>query len=209
MDASANPSAAAVATEPLKTYLELANEISSATVDPIIAILEKALPGEAFELHLRHNAGGDVDRMQALIDTLNETHATVEITFSRYVMSAAATIWLYFLVGSTLNVQSLPPRKRGVVIYHRPRKSLGDYQCFTNEIDDQNPLKALLEKKLKIFDDLFEKVHTALLRIGPDGQVRCVPSEFMSNQGDNLQYRHWLYRLRESYYRNQDCLIPV
>jgi hypothetical protein len=192
-----------------KLRLELSNEISSDTVDPVISVLEKADEGDLIEIHLRHNGGGSVERMMALIDALDDTKATVEITFSRYVMSAAATIWLKYLVGSTLNVQSLLPRKPGVVMYHRPRRKLGEYLCFADEVDGAHPLKAPLEQQLQIFDELFEKIYLICLRCGADGQLRDAPGERIVHSDDGLTYRHALMRMREAYYGNQDCLIPV
>lgn len=189
--------------------LELPNEISAETVDPVVAFLKDAPEGTAIELHLRHNAGGRVDKMVALIDALNETKATVEITYSRYIMSAAATVWLHFLLRATTNVQSLMPKKPGVVMYHRPRKTQGDYLCFADEVKDDHPLKGPWAKQMKIFDDLFETMYLAFLRVGPDGQLRDEPAESMVHEPDGLTYRHWVMRLRDCYYGNQDCLIPV
>jgi hypothetical protein len=209
LEADVNPTNEVEEVLQSRLRLELPNEISAETVDPVVALLKDAPEGTAIELHLRHNAGGRVDKMVSLIDALNETKATVEITYSRYIMSAAATIWLHFLLRSTANVQSLMPKKPGVVMYHRPRKTQGDYLCFADDVVDDHPLKGPLAQQMKIFDDLFETMYLAFLRIGPDGQVRDVPDECMVHEPDGLTYRHWVMRLRESYYGNQDCLIPV
>ncbi|EIK94014.1 hypothetical protein PMM47T1_24009 [Pseudomonas sp. M47T1] len=210
MEADVNPTAELEgAALQSRLRLELPNEISAETVDPVVALLKDAPAGTAIELHLRHNAGGRVDKMVALIDALNETKASVEITYSRYIMSAAATVWLYFLLRSTTNVQSLMPRKPGVVMYHRPRKTQGDYLCFADEVGDDHPLKGPLAQQMKIFDDLFETMYQVFLRIGPDGQLRDEPPECMVHEPDGLKYRHWVMRLRDCYYGNQDCLIPV
>ncbi|RZI28238.1 hypothetical protein EUX58_02010 [Pseudomonas sp. 770NI] len=218
MEAAANDilSAAVPAQAPVVTAvvvrvrLELPNEISPVSVQPIIDELNNAQAGSNFELHLRHNGGGCVKTMIDLIVALNSTQADVIITFGRYVMSAAATIWLWFLVRETPNVRSLYPLKPGVVMYHRPRRMLGgEYICFANEVDPASPLKGPLLKQFQLFDDLFYEVHDSLLKHAPDGSVRVAPDETLICQNDGLTYRHWLARLKDTYLGNQDCLIPV
>lgn len=161
------------------------------------------------ELHLRHNSGGDVDQMIELIKILHETNARVEITFSRYVMSAAATIWLWFYVWPIERVQSLLPKKPGVVMYHKPRLGDGKYVCFADEMEEGHFLKEHLAKKFALFDDLFEEMYRRMLASGQDSQLAAVPDEMRVNELNGLSYRHVIYRLRDSYYGNQDCLIPV
>lgn len=212
VDAQVEPQAAdtvqaADDTKPLE--LMLPDEISVASVAPILSALAAATPGQKIELHLRHNSGGDVDQMIDLIKNLHETKASVEITFSRYVMSAAATIWLWFRVWPTTQVQSLPPKKPGVVMYHRPRLGDGLYICFTDEMDDGHVLKAYFEKKFKLFDLLFEEMYLRMLASGNEGQPAPVPDEAKIHEQNGLSYRHAIYRMRDSYYGNQDCLIPV
>lgn len=212
VDAQVEPQAAdtvqaADETKPLE--LMLPDEISVASVAPILSALAAATPGQKIELHLRHNGGGDVDQMIDLIKNLHETKASVEITFSRYVMSAAATIWLWFRVWPTAQVQSLPPKKPGVVMYHRPRLGDGLYICFTDEMDDGHVLKAHFEKKFKLFDLLFEEMYLRMLASGNEGQPAPVPDEAKIHEQNGLSYRHAIYRMRDSYYGNQDCLIPV
>ena len=211
LEAAANDQLDEIVRVPAKTRLELPNEISRASVQPVIDQLNAAQPGSSFELHLRHNGGGCVATMIDLIDALNETKGFVEITFGRYVMSAAATIWLWFMVRPTANVQSLSPLKPGVVMYHRPRKLIqqGEYLCFADEVEPGHPLKEPLQQQFKLFDDLFMDVYTALLLQGPDGSVRAAPSESLICEEDGLTYRHWLARLKEAYLGNQDVLIPV
>jgi len=194
---------------PEKLELMLLDEISVASVAPILEALAAATLGQKIELHLRHNGGGDVDQMIDLIHNLHETKATVEITFSRYVMSAAATIWLWFRVWPTVRVQSLPPKKPGVVMYHRPRLCDGLYVCFTDEMDDGHVLKAHFEKKFTLFDLLFEEMYLRMLASGNEGLPAPVPDEAKIHEQNGLSYRHAIYRMRDSYYGNQDCLIPV
>ncbi|MFP6850062.1 MAG: hypothetical protein VCA57_15275 [Pseudomonas sp.] len=212
LDAQAEPKTAdnvGLAGIPERLELFLPDEISVANVAPILNALATAPAGQKIELHLRHNGGGDVDQMIELIKNLHETKAIVEITFSRYVMSAAATIWLWFRVWPTERVQSLPPRKPGVVMYHRPRLGDGMYVCFTDEMDDGHLLKGHFEKKFKLFDLLFEEMYLRMLASGNEGQPAPVPEESKLNELNGLSYRHAIYRMRDSYYGNQDCLIPV
>lgn len=210
LEAAINEQPGEIVRVPAKIRLELPNEISAASVQPIIDQLNAATAGSFYELHLRHNAGGCVNTMVNLIVALNETEGDVEITFGRYVMSAAATIWLWFLVRATENVRSLLPLKPGVVMYHRPRKMhQGEYICFANEVESGHPLKEPLQKQFALFDNLFEDVHSALLLSAPDGSRREAPSESLICAEDGLTYRHWLARLKEAYLGNQDVLIPV
>lgn len=176
---------------------------------PILQALADATEDQRIDLHLRHNSGGDVDQMIELIRNLHVTKASVEISFSRYVMSAAATIWLWFRVWPIERVQSVPPRKPGVVMYHRPRLLDGLYVCFTSEMDEGHVLKTHLEKKFKLFDVLFEEMYSRMLASGQDGPLAVIPDELKHNDHNGLSYRHAVYRMRDSYYGNQDCLIPV
>ncbi|WP_394208687.1 hypothetical protein [Pseudomonas putida] len=81
LEAAANDQLEEIVRVPAKIRLELPNEISRASVQPVIDQLNAAQPGSSFELHLRHNGGGCVATMIDLIVALNETKGTVEITF--------------------------------------------------------------------------------------------------------------------------------
>jgi hypothetical protein len=192
-----------------KLKLELQDQISAETVNPIIDVLNKASEGDLIEIHLRHNAGGNVDRMVALIEALDKTSAKVEITFSRYVMSAAATLWLWFFLRESHNVTSLYPKKKGVVMYHRPRRQRGGYLCFCSEMEDAHPLKAPMQEKLKIFDDLFEELFVRMCSIYAQQESQETLAFNLIVEDEKLSYRHSMDRMREAYYGNQDCLIPV
>lgn len=210
MEAAANDLEVSVEAAPPIVRLEISNEISRASVQPIIDQLHAAEAGSLFELHLRHNGGGCVGTMIDLIDALETTKGQVVITFGRYIMSAAATIWLWFLVRDYPNVKSLYPLKPGVVMYHRPRRvQKGEYICFANEVEADHPLKEPLEKQFQLFDGLFSDVFDWLLHEAPDGSLRDAPQENLICEEDGLTYRHWLARLQDAYLGNQDCLIPV
>lgn len=189
--------------------LELQDVISAETVNPIIDVLNKATDSDLIEIHLRHNGGGNVDRMVALIDALSTTAARVEITFSRYVMSSAATIWLWFYMRQTPKVQSLLPLKKGVVMYHRPRRQRSGYSCFCDEMEEAHPLKAPLHEKMRMFDELFEEVFALLSYLAAETEKQEMLQAELHDTEDQLLYRHSLIRMREAYYGNQDCLIPV
>lgn len=189
--------------------LELQDVISAETVNPIIDVLKKAVEGDLIEIHLRHNGGGNVDRMVALIDALSTTAARVEITFSRYVMSAAATIWLWFFMRETPRVKSLLPIKKGVVMYHRPRRQRSGYLCFCDEMAAEHPLRGPLQEKMRMFDELFEEVFLLLSYLAADQEQQEALQAELHDVEDQLLYKHSLFRMREAYYGNQDCLIPV
>ena len=90
-----------------RTFVELNEEISVSTVSPIIAILDAAKPGDSIALHMRNNNGGDVGQLFELIKALVRTKATVEISFGRFIMSAAASLWLWFWLRPAPHVKSL------------------------------------------------------------------------------------------------------
>lgn len=209
VDANVGAEAPVLEDRRAKLKLELQDQISAETVNPIIDVLNKASAGDLIEIHLRHNAGGNVDRMVALIDALDVTKAQVEITFSRYVMSAAATLWLWFFLRESPNVKSLYPKKKGVVMYHRPRRQRGGYLCFCNEMGDDHPLKAPLQEKLKIFDDLFEELFAEMCHFHAQQESQEKLAFELVVDEEKLSYRHSLDRMRDAYYGNQDCLIPV
>ena len=194
-----------------RVRLEIAREISAATVHPAIAEINRIssqAPGTHVELHLRHNAGGSVDVLEELIECLEEAKCEIEITYSRYIMSSAAMLWLYFYVRGVEHVSAALPLKPGVVMYHRPRWSMGYlYHCFSDEITTENPIKAKLDRKIKKFDEVFDEVIEKFYEILRNAGSHT--DDGVVNQEEGIQYRHFLSRLKESYYRNQDCLIPV
>lgn len=176
--------------------------IAAETVGPIVKLLGEAKKGDRILLYMRSNGGGDVDRLFELIKALFVTEADVTITFGRYAMSAAATLWLWFFLRPTPNVKAVPPRKPAVLMYHRPRSAVGDTgrYCFAEDFPAGDVRRVLLEQKVRIFDSLFEAAMDAL---GWD-KSKASPEVY---QG--VKFRHGLDYLREAYYGNKDCLIPV
>lgn len=186
-----------------RKVIELKSIVSVETVTPLVDALNGAVEGDLIEIHIRHNGGGEVEALFALIRAIVHTKAQVEITIGRYVMSAAATLWLWFWLWRAPHVTSLMPLKPAVLMYHRPRQTCGtngDYYCFAESMKDGDPVKDSLLGKIKIFDDLFDSL---LQRLG------------WSNLSDaslvleEVAYQHHLQHLKEAYYGNKDCVFPV
>lgn len=183
-----------------RTVIELKSVVSVETVMPMIDALNTAVEGDLIEIHIRHNGGGDVDVLFALITAIVHTKAKVEITIGRYIMSAAATLWLWFWLWRAPHVTSLMPLKPAILMYHRPRRSYGEYYCFAESLSDTDQTKASLVQKVKIFDDLFDAM---LNRLGWNQLTdACLVV------GD-VSYQHYLQHMKEAYYGNKDCVIPV
>lgn len=184
------------------TEIRLDVKIAPETVGPIVKVLQEAEPGAEILLYMRHNGGGDVQQMFLLIGAITNTRANVTITFGRYVMSAAATLWLWFLLWRSPHVQSVPPRKPAVLMYHRPRSALPGTgrHCFAEDFAEADPRREPLEKKVEVFDALFEDF---LLLLGWD------PTKATPVNDNGVVFKHELHHLRDAYYGNKDCVIPV
>lgn len=188
---------------PERTVIELVSQVSVATAQPIIAALKDAKPGTLIEVHIRHNAGGEVAAMFGLVNAIVHTKANVEITIGRFVMSAAATLWLWFWLWPVPHVKALMPLKPAVLMYHRPRQvcgNNGDYFCFAESLKDGDPVKESLLVKIKIFDDLFDAL---LKRMGWSSLTNAALVL------EDVAYQHHLHHLKEAYYGNKDCVFPV
>ncbi|WP_154219933.1 hypothetical protein [Pseudomonas syringae] len=184
-----------------RTVIELKSIVSVETVTPLIDALNAAVEGDMIELHIRHNGGGDVDVLFALISAIVHTKAQVEITIGRYIMSAAATLWLWFWLWRAPHVKSLMPLKPAILMYHRPRRSYGeDYYCFAESLSNSDQTKSSLVQKVKIFDDLFDAMMDRL------GWSQIADPFLMVGE---VSYQHYLQHMKEAYYGNKDCVIPV
>lgn len=184
-----------------RTFVELNEEISVSTVSPIIAILDAAKPGDSIALHMRNNNGGDVGQLFELIKALVRTKATVEISFGRFIMSAAASLWLWFWLRPAPHVKSLLPRKPAVIMYHRPRRPHAEsYYCFAEDFEEGDPIRESLMELVRVFDKLFEEL---LERMG----WSALTSANVVSGG--VIYQHSLQHLKDAYYGNKDCIIPV
>lgn len=186
---------------PERKKLQLDSQFTPESVQPVIAELKQAEEGQFFELHMRHNGGGCVDQLFELIDVLAATKADVNITFGRYAMSAAATLWLWFRLRPTPLVRSLTPLKPSVLMYHRPRRQYGDsYICFAEGFKDDDPIRESLMEKVVRFDKLFDQM------LERAGWRKEAPNQIVI---DGVQYQHGLQFLRDAYYMNQDCILPI
>ncbi|MBK3473766.1 hypothetical protein JJD61_23975 [Pseudomonas carnis] len=188
---------------PERTVIELKSVVSVETVSPLIEALNRAGEEALIEIHIRHNGGGEVESLIALLRAIVSTKAQVEITIGRYVMSAAATLWLWFWLWPVPHVKALMPLKPAVLMYHRPRQSCGsngDYYCFAESLKDGDPVKQSLQDKIKIFDELFDAL---LQRLGWSSLSDA------SLLLEDVSYQHHLQHLKEAYYGNKDCVFPV
>ena len=203
MDGAAIAAVSAANDEPERKVVELTNIVSVDTVVPLIDQLGRAVDGDLIEIHIRHNAGGEVDALFALIGAIVHTKAQVEITIGRYLMSAAAMLWLWFWLWRAPHVKSLMPLKPAVLMYHRPRQQCGDnsdYYCFAESMKDEDPVKVSLMAKIKVFDDLFD---TLLHRLGWSSLSDA------SLVFEDVSFRHHLQHMKEAYYGNKDVVFPV
>jgi ATP-dependent protease ClpP protease subunit len=188
---------------PERNVIELKSIVNVETVTPLIQALNAAVDGDVLEIHIRHNGGGEVDSLIALLRAIVSTKAQVDITIGRYVMSAAATLWLWFWLWPVPHVNALMPLKPAVLMYHRPRQSCGnngDYYCFAESLKDGDPVKQSLLDKIKIFDELFDAL---LQRLGWSSLSDA------SLVLEDVSYQHHLQHLKEAYYGNKDCVFPV
>lgn len=188
---------------PERKVIELKTEVTVQTVMPLIAALDAAVEGDLIEIHIRHNGGGEVDSLIALLQAIVRTKAQVEVTIGRYGMSAAATLWLWFWLWPVPHVKALMPLKPSVLMYHRPRQTCsenGDYYCFAESLKDGDPVKDSLQAKIKVFDDLFDSL---LQRLGWSSLSDA------SLVLEDVAYQHHLQHLKEAYYGNKDCVFPV
>lgn len=203
MDGGMSTAVELVGMSKARRALELTAVVNVETVRPLVEALGEAEEHELIEIHIRHNAGGEVDTLFVLIHAIVHTKAQVEITIGRYLMSAAATLWLWFWLWPVPHVRSLMPLKPAVLMYHRPRQqcaSNGDYYCFAESMKDTDPVKQSLMGKIQVFDNLFD----ALLR--RLGWSSLSSAELLL---EDVPYQHQLQHMKEAYYGNKDVVLPV
>ncbi|WP_394243966.1 hypothetical protein [Halopseudomonas laoshanensis] len=193
--------------EPGREVLELNGSIDPATVDPLIRRVSGAKPGEKLLIYIRANGGGSTEAMFNLIECLATSQADVELAINRYAMSAAATLWLWFIldpipgVNGVGRVVSVDPLKPTVLLMHRPRLPIkdGTYYCFLEDVADEG-VKQGLADLVAIFDSIFERL---LERLGI-GLVHAVSI----NEACGT-YKHYLHYARDAYYSNYDYVLPL
>jgi hypothetical protein len=193
---------------PDRRVVELNGVISAATVTPVIEQLRAAKPAEKILIYIRANGGGEIGQLIQLIQALAVTQADVELAINRYAMSAAATLWLWFILDpihgddGVGRVVSVDPLKPTVLLYHRPRWPYGDngeYYCFIDDFED-DAVRESHQRQVEIFDQMFERI---LSRLGYD-QVHVAT---MKHEG--ATYKHHSLFARQAYYSNNDFVISL
>lgn len=196
------------AVTPDRRVIELKGVVSPETVTPVIEELRNAKPGEPLLLYIKANGGGEIRQLVLLIQALGTTQADVQLAIGRYAMSAAATLWLWFLLDPITGddgvgrVVSVDPLKPTVLLFHRPRwphSSGGEYYCFYEDFEDES-VRENLSKQVEIFDNLFERI----LALQGFGQVHAATVKH-----DGATYKHHLHFAREAYYGNHDYVISL
>lgn len=196
------------AVTPDRRVIELKGIVSAETVTPIVEELRNAKPAERLLIYIRANGGGEIRQLVLIIQALGTTQADVELAIGRYAMSAAATLWLWFLLDPIAGddgvgrVVSVDPLKPTVLLFHRPRwphGPNGEYYCFFEDFEDLT-VRDSLSKQVEIFDNLFERV----LALQGFGQVHAATVKH-----DGATYKHHLHFAREAYYGNNDYVISL
>jgi hypothetical protein len=181
---------------------EVKTEITEEVVAPVINALGQAIEGDDIKVLLPYNLGGSVDAALNLIKAVETTQGNVVVELDRYAISAAAFIWVWFLLNPTTNVIAQTTGQPALLVYHRPRITVDEHLLFLDDIDDehQQDLKKPLLKGIVIFDEIFEKLIAAV--------------GYVSDNENTLDYRavqikHKLKHARDGYYSNQDFVISV
>lgn len=196
------------AVTPDRRVIELRGMVSAETVGPVIHELQNAQPAEQLLIYIRANGGGEIHQLVRLIQALCTTQADVELAVGRFAMSAAATLWFWFLLDpipgddGVGRVVSVDPLKPTVLLYHRPRWPMagpGGYYCFVEDFEDQS-VQENLSRMVEIFDQMFERI---LVAQGV-GQVHAATVKH-----DGATYKHHLQYARDAYYSNNDYVISL
>ena len=196
------------AVEPGREVLELVGQISAETVGPLVARLEQAKPAEKLLVYIRANGGGCTASMFELIEGLAASKADVELAINRYAMSAAATLWLWFILdpiegeAGVGRVVSVGPLKPTVLLIHRPRLALagdGTYYCFLDGVADEG-MRQELSAQLDVFDDIFDRL---MERLG----INDVHAALITEQRGT--FKHHLHYAKDAYYGNCDYVLTL
>lgn len=183
--------------------LELVDQISGATVAPLCDALNAANPGDVIRIMMPHNKGGEINAATNLIVAIIKTKATVNLVFDRYVISAAAFIWVWFLLRRMPHVTVTTTENPGLVVYHRPRlpaQTLQNHFLFRDDLADGHPIREMMQHHMQLFDELFEEL---LRGLGWSDEHETCKNE------DGADYWHELCHMKRAYYSNRDCVIPA
>jgi len=181
----------------------IVSEISDNTVRPVITALEQAKVGEPILIHLPYNSGGSVHAALDLINAIATSQADIVIEVDRYVISAAAFIYCWFLVYKEDHVQVTTTGANTLMIYHRPRLVVADR--YLGFIDDIDPEAGDDWEELKFLTDLFDNVFDEILNALEQNVV--MDDTILYNE--KYQFKRDLLHAKEGYYANQDFVLPI
>ncbi len=179
---------------------EIIDEITSQTVAAALVALDEAVDGNDITIKLPYNGGGAVDAAIDLIEAIKDTKASVTIEIDRYVISAAAFIYLWFFVYPEAHVEAKTTGAPAILVYHRPRIIVDEHLAFLNDLNDQMEEWESLKEFTDIFDKLFEYLIAAY------GYTAANENMYQYNQ---CELKHQLRHVRDGYYSNQDFVIPA
>lgn len=182
--------------------LSLIDVIEAVNVAPICQALLAARVGDQITISMPHNKGGQIAATIDLVAAITQSKAKVTIEFDRYVISAAAFLWLWFRLRPLEHVEVRTSGNPALLVYHRPRlpTPAGTHYLFRDDLADGHPLREMLLHNIQVFDDLFEELLTALG--WSDDCDKCENLE-------GADFWHELCHLKRAYYSNRDCVIPA
>lgn len=181
----------------------ISETISSDTVRPVIEALRQAENGQVILVHLPYNSGGSVHAALDLITAIAVSQADVVIEVDRYVISAAAFIYCWFLVYKEDHVVVRTTGANALMIYHRPRLVIADR--YLGFIDDLDPDAGEDWEELKFLTDLFDGVFDEILNALEQNIV--MDDAILYNE--KYQFRRDLLHAKDGYYANQDFVLPI
>ncbi|MGL6359833.1 hypothetical protein ACSZNK_18915 [Aeromonas hydrophila] len=179
---------------------EIAKEITDETVAESLQALNDAVNGDEITIRLPYNGGGSVDAAIELIEAVKDTEANVIIEVDRYVISAAAFIYLWFIIYPEAHVQARTTGEPGILVYHRPRIAIDNHLAFIDDLSDDTSEWDSLNEFTGIFDKLFDLLITAC------GYTIQNENVYMYSE---CELKHQLKHVRDGYYSNQDFVMQM
>lgn len=179
---------------------EIKDEITDETVSEAVKYLNEAVEGNEALINLPYNGGGSVDAAITLIESIKDTKASVTIEVDRYVISAAAFIYLWFFIYPESHVKVRTAGKPAIFVYHRPRVLIDDHLAFIGDLKEGMDEWDSLKEFTDIFDKLFEYL------IASCGYTADNENIYEYNE---CSLKHQLRHVRDGYYSNQDFVIPA
>lgn len=180
---------------------EISEEISFSKIKNILDVLNNTYKEATISIHLSSNSGGNVDSAIQLIEAIKNTQAHVVLSASRYVISAAAFIYLWFLLYKENHVTVKLPDKPALLVYHRPRIQIdNNYIAFFDDLSEDHNLLDELKEATQLFDELF---NSFVISLGYTINIETYRTI------DNSTFKHELKHIYDAYYSNQDVVIPL